>query len=110
MIKSLLGLFLILSASFNSSAQTMETNLAGFVIKNYKCNLSRWIEGNLINRTSERFAGGIRVKIIDADNDIIWQGNKFIELGGQNGINFSIETKVGTCLAPNKVQITLERL
>ena len=109
MNKSFLGFFLIVLASFNSGAQTIETNLAGFVIKNYKCSLDRYVAGDLVNRTSAMFTGRIRVKIIDAENDILWQGTKNIKLEGQNGLNFFIESQVGTCLAPNKVQITLER-
>ena len=92
----------------NSNAQTIETNMQGLVIKNYKCNLSRWVEGNLVNRNAESFVGRLRVKIIDSDNDILWQGFEKINLGGQNGVNFSVMLGVGSCLAPNKVQITLE--
>ena len=50
-----------------------------------------------------------KVKIIDKDNDILWQGGQKVPVGGQNGARFSVQLGVGTCLAPNKVQITLER-
>ena len=109
MNKSFLGFFLIVLASFNSSAQTIETNLTGFVIKNYKCSADKYVAGDLVNRTSDMFTGRIRVKIIDKENDILWQGISNIKLEGQNGLAFFIETQVSTCLAPNKVQITLER-
>jgi hypothetical protein len=91
-------------------AQTIETNIAGLVIKDYKCNASiSNVNGNLINRNSEPFNGALRVKIIDKENDIIWQGTTKITVGHQNGIYFQVFLGVGTCLSPNKVQITLER-
>ncbi len=95
------------------SAQTLETNIAGLVIKEYKCNPAPppfWsVNGNLINRNSETFTGALRVKIIDKENDIIWQGTTKINVGAQNGTKFDVWISVGSCLAPNKVQITLER-
>jgi len=95
------------------SAQTIETNIVGLVIKDYKCNSpfsSDWyVNGNLINRTSDNFTGALRVKIIDKENDIIWQGTTKINVGAQNGTKFTVFMSVGNCLAPNKVQITLER-
>lgn len=91
-------------------AQTIETNISGLVIKDYKCNASiSNVNGNLINRNSEPFNGALRVKIIDKENDIIWQGTTKINVGQQNGIAFQVFLGVGTCLAPNKVIITLER-
>ena len=95
------------------SAQTIETNIPGLVIKDYQCNppiSTLWyVNGNLINRTSDNFTGALRVKIIDKENDIIWQGTTKINVGAQNGTKFSVYLSVGNCLAPNKVQITLER-
>jgi hypothetical protein len=100
--------FFVLFAS-NLNAQTLDTNIQGLVIKDYRCDLTRWVEGNLVNRNGEIFNGSIRVKIIDRDNDILWQGVQRVSVGGQNGAKFSVQVAVGTCLAPNKVQITLER-
>ena len=91
------------------SAQTMETNIAGLVIKDYQCTSLPAIRGNLINRNAENFIGALRVKIIDKENDIIWQGIEKINVGAQNGKSFYIPVYVGNCLSPNKVQITLER-
>ena len=94
----------------NLIAQTLDTNIQGLVIKNYKCGLhSKWVDGNLVNRNAEPFVGKLRVKIIDSDNDILWQGTTNLNVGGQNGASFTVQLGVGTCLAPNKVQITLER-
>ncbi len=94
----------------NLIAQTIDTNIQGLVIKNYKCGFdSKWVEGNLVNRNAEPFVGKLRVKIIDSDNDILWQGTRNLKVDGQNGTNISVEVLVGKCLAPNKVQITLER-
>jgi hypothetical protein len=92
-----------------TSAQTIETNISGLVIKNYKCTLAKYVEGDMVNRTSESFSGRLRLKIIDPENDILWQTTKPIVVEPQNGANFSVELKVGKCTAPNKVQITLER-
>ena len=92
-------------------AQTMETNVSGLVIKDLKC-LSYFpthLSAQLINRNSELFAGKIRIKIIDRENDIIWQGLESVKVEGQNGTTFSTTIGVGTCLAPNKIQLTLER-
>ena len=83
--------------------------MQGLVIKNYKCDIKKWVEGSLVNRNAEPFVGRLRVKIIDTDNDILWQGTQNLSVSGQNGANFSVQVLVGTCLAPNKVQITLER-
>jgi hypothetical protein len=91
------------------SAQTMETNIAGLVIKDYQCTSFPAVKGNLINRNAESFSGALRVKIIDKENDIIWQGIEKINVGAQNGKSFYIIFNVGNCLSPNKVQITLER-
>ncbi len=93
----------------NLSAQTIETNIQGLVIKDYKCSLEKNVLGTLVNRNAEPFVGKLRVKIIDLENDILWQGATNINLGGQNGANFTVWVAVGKCLAPNKVQITLER-
>ena len=91
-------------------AQTMETNMSGLVIKGFKCDYFQTsVEGNLINRNSQPFIGKIRVKLIDVDNDILWQGIRAVSVGGMNGISFSIELGAGKCVAPNKVQITLEQ-
>ncbi len=94
------------------SAQTIETNIPGLVIKDYRCYQhvgKGWVDGNLINRNAEIFTGALRVKIIDKENDIVWQGVQKLYVGGQNGAKFDIGIAVGNCLAPNKVQITLER-
>jgi hypothetical protein len=94
------------------SAQTIETNIPGLVIKDYRCyqfSGKGWVDGNLINRNAESFIGALRVKIIDKENDIIWQGAQKLNVGAQNGAKFDIGVVVGNCLAPNKVQITLER-
>ena len=108
-IKIALIASLLIFAS-NIMAQTMETNIRGLVIKGFNCGLyQRWVDGNLINRNNETFIGRIRVKLIDTDNDILWQGIKQVSVGGMNGISFSIEVGVGKCVAPNKVQITLEQ-
>jgi hypothetical protein len=103
----LLAFFAIFSASAN--AQVIDTNIQGLVIKNYRCDIPTYIQGNLVNRNSESFTGFLRAKIIDKDNDILWQGVEKINVGGQNGASFMVQVKTGTCLAPNKVQITLER-
>lgn len=102
-----ISLFLILAN--NLTAQTIETNIQGLVIKDYKCTLEQLVKGTLINRNAEAFVGKLRVKIIDFENDILWQGTTNINLGGQNGVNFSVLIGVSKCLSPNKVQITLER-
>ena len=112
MFKKILIATIFLMANF-VSAQTLETNIEGLVVKDYKCNppfANEWyVNGNLINRNAENFIGALRVKIIDKENDIIWQGTTKINLGQQNGIYFQVFLGVGTCLPPNKVQITLER-
>ena len=93
-------LFLI---STNLSAQTIETNIQGLVIKNYSCYLSTYVMGDLVNRNSESFSGSLRVKIIDKDNDILWQGIQKMNVGAQNGASFRVTVAVGNCIAPNKV-------
>ena len=95
----------------NLFAQTMDTNIKGLVIKNYKCiDSGGWyVQGILVNRNVEPFGGKLRAKIIDSDNDILWQGAQNINVAEQNGTNFWVKIVVGSCLAPNKVQITLER-
>jgi hypothetical protein len=90
-------------------AQTMETNISGLVIKEYNCFEQKWVYGKLINRNNEKFSGKIRIKIIDSENDIMWQGAKQVTVDGMNGTGFAIEIGLGKCIAPNKVQITLER-
>jgi hypothetical protein len=106
----IISLSLFCLNSNNLIAQTLDTNIEGLVIKNYKCGLySKWVDGNLVNRNAEPFVGKLRVKIIDPENDILWQGTTNLNVGGQNGAVFSVQLGVGTCLAPNKVQITLER-
>ena len=107
-IPKVFPIFLFFMAS-TLCAQTMETNIAGLVIKDYQCTSLPAIRGNLINRNAESFTGALRVKIIDKENDIIWQGIQKINVGAQNGNSFHIAVNVGNCLSPNKVQITLER-
>lgn len=92
----------------NAMAQTMETNIPGLIIKDYICNLRTYVEGNLLNRTAEPFQGKVRVKIIDKDGDILFQTAKAISVDAQNGARIDVKIAVGNCLAPNKVQITLE--
>jgi hypothetical protein len=94
--------------STNVLAQTMETNINGLVIKEYRCLLNKWVQGNLINRNVESFNGNLRLKVIDNEGDIIFQNSQPIKLSGQNGVGFEVALKVGTCMAPNKIQITLE--
>ena len=106
-IKFIIVFFLSL-LTHNLYAQTIDTNISGIVIKDYRCNLKRWVEGNLINRNTTSFRGKLRVKIIDADGDIAWQGTSDTILGPQNGATFSVMVSVKDCLSPNKVQITLE--
>jgi hypothetical protein len=107
-LNKLLTILLFFTVS-NLTAQTIETNIPGLVIKDYKCANTKYIDGNIINRNIEPFIGSVRVKIIDKENDIIWQRLVKINVGGQNGIGFGLEIAVGNCLPPNKVQITLER-
>ena len=101
----------LIFATFASvaNAQTIETNLAGLVIKNYNCTSSKYVGGDLVNRTSELFKGKLRLKIIDEENDILWQTVRPIAVEPQNGASFWVELAVGKCTAPNKVQVTLER-
>ena len=107
--------FILATCTSGASAQTIETNIAGLVVKNYGCSIDNYmrpnkeVRGNLVNRTSETFNGKIRIKIIDPDNDILWQTAKVISVGAQNGVNFDFALDVGTCASPNKVQVTLER-
>jgi hypothetical protein len=107
------SIFLTAIALFgvNLSAQTMETNVPGLVIKDFVCGtyLGYTAQGNLVNRNADSFNGSVRVKIIDKDNDILWQGTQKVIVGGQNGARFAVSILVGTCMAPNRVQITLER-
>ena len=107
-IPKVFPIFLFFMAS-TLCAQTMETNIAGLVIKDYQCTSYPAVKGNLINRNAESFTGSLRVKIIDKENDIIWQGTTKTTVGAQNGTNFQVNLGVGSCLEPNKVQITLER-
>lgn len=107
-IPKVFPIFLFFMAS-TLCAQTMETNIAGLVIKDYQCTGLPAIRGNLINRNAESFTGALRVKIIDKENDIIWQGIQKINVDAQNGKSFYIPVNVGNCLTPNKVQIILER-
>jgi len=94
--------------SLNAFAQTMETNIYGLVIKEYRCYLNRLVQGSLVNRNAESFNGNLRLKVIDNEGDIIFQNSQPIKLSGQNGVSFEVALKVGTCMAPNKIQITLE--
>lgn len=102
--------FLILLSS-NLKAQTIETNVPGLVIKNYRCSTldNRTIYGDLINRNSEIFNGNVRVKIFDLENDTIWQGIEKITVQGQNGRFLVVNIGVGKCIPPYRVQITLEQ-
>ena len=101
--------FIFATCTSGASAQTIETNLAGLVIKNYRCTMSKYVGGDLVNRTSESFNGKLRLKIIDEENDILWQTARPIAVEPQNGASFWVELNVGKCTAPNKVQVTLER-
>ena len=92
----------------NVLPQTLETNLTGLVIKDYRCYLSKWVQGSLVNRNSEYFNGNLRLKVIDNEGDILFQNLQPIKVGGQNGVTFEVALKVGTCMSPNKIQITLE--
>ena len=106
-----ISLTLLFFVSTSTNAQTMETNIPGLVIKDYQCfsgTFLNYLRGNLINRNLQDFKGRLRVKIIDRENDILWQTTSTINVGGQNGTSWHIDVKVGNCLAPNKVQITLE--
>jgi hypothetical protein len=97
---------------YNSlKAQTIETNIPGLVIKNYKCGTidGRTIFGDLINRNNESFKGRVRVKIFDSDNDIVWQGTDNMTVLGQNGRSLVVTLGVGKCTAPYRVQISLEQ-
>jgi hypothetical protein len=107
-LKKILITFFVFTANV-VSAQTLETNIVGLVIKDYQCSSYPAVKGNLINRTAENFTGALRIKIIDKENDIIWQAAERIKVDAQNGKGFFIQVTVGNCLAPNKVQITLER-
>ena len=103
--------FVFATCITGASAQTIETNFPGLVFKNYRCHESIFpaVSGDLINRTSESFSGKIRIKIIDSENDIVFQSAQPIAVGPQNGERFYVQLAVGKCSAPNKVQVTLER-
>jgi len=98
------------SASF-ASAQTIETNITGLVIKNYSCfsTINNMVSGDLINRTTDSFGGKLRVKIVDVEGDIVFQTTEPVRVSPQNGSHFVIRLSVGKCTVPNKVQFTLER-
>ena len=102
-------LFSCLAFANNLGAQTLNTNIEGLVIKNYECLGSVFVKGILANRNPQQFNGQLRVKIIDLENDILWQGIQKIDVGPQNGVSFQVQLGAGKCGAPNKVQITLER-
>ena len=103
--------FVFATCITGASAQTIETNFPGLVFKNYRCHESIFpaVSGDLINRTSESFSGKIRIKIIDSENDIVFQTAQPIAVDPQNGERFYVRLAVGKCSAPNKVQVTLER-
>ena len=102
--------FVFATCITGASAQTIETNFPGLVLKNYRCHdIPPAVSGDLINRTLESFSGKIRIKIIDSENDIVFQTAQPIAVDPQNGERFYVRLAVGKCSAPNKVQVTLER-
>ncbi len=106
---SLLLIAIFLTFSNKIGAQTIETNISGLVIKNFRCGMTGTeIFADLINRNPQAFNGNLRTKIIDTDNDTVWQGTQKINVPGENGKSFMVNLGVGKCTPPFKVQITLE--
>ena len=102
--------FIIMSAA-NVIAQTIDTNIPGLVVKDLKCETydNTMLSAKIINRNLVPFAGVFRIRVIDKDSDIIWQGTQKFQVEAQNGLEVQQKIWVGNCLAPNKIQFTLER-
>jgi hypothetical protein len=91
-------------------AQALDANEQRFVVKDYKCEpigSTYWIVGTVVNRGIQSFEGNLRIKLIDQDNDIVFQGIEKIKVEAQNGKRFSRFTSNGTC-RDKKVLISLE--
>jgi len=110
MMKNLFKLTLLLLTSTAINAQTMNTNVEGLVIKNFFCQPFnvRILTFDVINRNNTPYTGSVRVKVIDNEDDILWQTSNKISVGGKNGISLTINIQTGTCMQPNRVAITLE--
>ena len=93
------------------NAQTSDTAEQRFVMKSYNC--KQWpsgaysTEGIVINRGVKPFKGHLRIKLVDQDNDIVYQGTVKIDIEEQNGKSFSTFTSNGTC-KDKKVLLSLE--
>ena len=69
-------------------AQALDANEQRFVVKDYKCEpigSTYWIVGTVVNRGIQSFEGNLRIKLIDQDNDIVFQGIEKIKVEAQNG-------------------------
>lgn len=94
------------------NAQTLDAGERKFVMKGYNCK-QYWnggpymIEGIVINRSIQPFKGHLRIKLVDQDNDIVYQRTEKIDIEAQNGKSFSTYTSNGTC-KDKKVLLSLE--
>ena len=102
--------FISMSAT-NVIAQTIDTDIPGLVVKDLKCGTydNTMLLAKIVNRNLVPFAGVFRIRVIDNDNDIIWQGTQKFQVEAQNGLEVQQKIWVGNCLTPNKIQFTLER-
>jgi hypothetical protein len=108
--------FLCLNANA-AFAQTVDLIDRQLLIKDYKCEYKKinysseytyFVSGTLVNRGENPFKASLRIKLVDQDNDIVFQTTFGpFTVGGKNGQSFSGVTSNGTC-ANKKVLISIE--
>ena len=106
MSRTVACLLLLLSLS-SLRAQTIETKNEQITIKEYSCTQYETIAMTLVNRGSDSFKGILRLKLIDKDNDTVFQKAIPILIDGQNGKTFYEHTENGSC-KNKKVLVSIE--
>ncbi len=113
-LSPILFLFFLYTSTTVAFAQTTESIEHQFAIKDYKCEYKKIVSdyhyivsGTLVNRGDEPFKGNLRLKLVDQDNDIVYQQVFSLSVGGKNGQSFSRGTSNGTC-KDKKVLISIE--
>jgi hypothetical protein len=89
-----------------SASETTDTNGPKIVIKDYECNSFGNVNLVVVNRSTKIFKGKYVVKLLDRENDIVWQKSEAIDLGEKNGKKFLIYPENGKC-TDKKIQISI---
>ena len=112
-LKLLTPLLLTLTTLFfiaNANAETLNTNIAGLVVKDVGCVSGSYYSGRLVNRNNHSLGSNksINITMYDSDGDRVGvQSTRLKLINAKESQTFYTTTKDSSCNSDYKISITI---